>query len=59
MWDAMTLKEIARACRAMAGIERSDAEKMRNSSQAQMKREAEARFLRYAADLEELAKGRS
>jgi hypothetical protein len=59
MWDAMRLRNIARACRIAAVQAHKDAERMEQSSQAKMKLEEERQFLEDAAELEELAKGRS
>lgn len=58
-YDAMDLREIARACRAMAYQYEKDAERQGSSSSAASKREGQARFMGYAEELERLASERT
>jgi len=58
MWDAMKLRELARACRAMAERAGRDAERQGTSSSAPGFLDEQRRFTAYAAELEELAKTR-
>jgi hypothetical protein len=56
---AIDLRDIARACRAMAYRAEKDAERQGTSSSVQGFRDEQKRFTEYSEELERLAKERS